>query len=130
MKTQIVVDKETRKIICTDFANGSKHDFQLFKDADIEVHSAIKILADSGYQGLSKIHSNSETPIKKSKTKDLTAAEKEVNRALSSLRVLCENVIGMLKRFRILAEKYRNRRNKFILRFNLIAGFYNYELTT
>ena len=83
------------------------------------VYSAIKILADSGYQGLTKIHSNSETPIKKSKTKDLTAAEKEVNRALSSLRVLCENVIGMLKRFRILAEKYRNRRNKFILRFNL-----------
>jgi len=27
-----------------------------------------------------------------------------------------------------LAEKYRNRRQRFGLRFNLIAGLYNYEL--
>ena len=111
MKSQIIVDKETKKIICTHFANGKTHDFQLFKDADIELLSTIVILADSGYQGICKIHQNSEIPIKKSKNKELTAEEKEVNKALSSVRVLCENVIGMLKRFRILAEKYRNRRN-------------------
>jgi len=27
-----------------------------------------------------------------------------------------------------LAERYRNRRKRFGLRFNLIAGLYNYEL--
>ncbi|MGI8787171.1 MAG: IS5/IS1182 family transposase, partial [Pyrinomonadaceae bacterium] len=30
--------------------------------------------------------------------------------------------------FRIVAEKYRNRRRRFGLRFNLIAGLYNFEL--
>ncbi len=46
----------------------------------------------------------------------------------SSKRVLNENVIGIVKRFRVLAEKYRNRRKRFHLRFNLIAGIYNFEL--
>jgi len=36
-----------------------------------------------------------------------------------------ENVIGMLKRFKIIAVKYRNRRKRFGLRFNLISGFRN-----
>ncbi len=42
--------------------------------------------------------------------------------------MLNENVIGVVKRFRIIAEKYRNRRKHFNLRFNLIAGIYNFEL--
>ncbi|KJV55040.1 transposase [Orientia tsutsugamushi str. Kato PP] len=39
-----------------------------------------------------------------------------------------ENVIAMLKRFKIIADKYRNRRKRFGLRFNLISGIYNFEL--
>lgn len=50
------------------------------------------------------------------------------NRELSSKRVLNEHVIGKVKRFKIIADKYRNRRKRFGLRFNLIAGIYNYEL--
>ena len=53
---------------------------------------------------------------------------KKNNRSLASDRVLNENVIGMLKRFKIIADKYRNRRKRFGLRFNLIAGLYNWEL--
>lgn len=34
----------------------------------------------------------------------------------------------MLKRFKIIADKYWNRRKRFGLRFNLIAGLYNWEL--
>jgi len=33
-----------------------------------------------------------------------------------------------LKIFRILAERYRNRRKRFGLRFNLIAAIVNFEL--
>ncbi|MEG4889204.1 IS5/IS1182 family transposase, partial [Microcoleus sp. F8-D3] len=33
-----------------------------------------------------------------------------------------------LKIFRILSSRYRNRRRRFGLRFNLISGIYNYEL--
>jgi hypothetical protein len=39
-----------------------------------------------------------------------------------------EPVHRKLKIFNSLADRYRNRRKRFGLRFNLIAGLYNYEL--
>ena len=86
------------------------------------------MLTDTGYQGLSKIHVNSRLPKKRTKKHPLTPWDKKENKSLSSQRVINENVIGMLKRFKIIADKYRNRRKRFGLRFNLIAGIYNYEL--
>jgi DDE superfamily endonuclease len=74
------------------------------------------------------LHANSELPKKKSKKNPLTKEDKQNNKKLASDRVANENVIGMLKRFRIIADKYRNRRKRFGLRFNLIAGLYNWEL--
>jgi hypothetical protein len=49
---------------------------------------------------------------------------------ISCERVPCENVIAMLKRFKIIADHYRNRRRRFSLRFFLIAAIYNIELKT
>ena len=72
--------------------------------------------------------SNSKSPKKRSKKQALSKEDKKQNRNLSSQRIVNENVIGMLKRFKIIADEYRNRRKRFGLRFNLIAGIYNYEL--
>ncbi len=43
----------------------------------------------------------------------LTKEDKKKNRQLSSDQVLNENVIGSLKRFKILSDRYRNRRKRF-----------------
>jgi transposase len=86
-------------------------------------------LADAGYQGLTDLHSNSRTPAKKSKLHPLTQEQKASNRKLSRERILVENVIRRLKIFRILSERYRNRRKRFSLRFNLIAAIHNLELS-
>jgi transposase len=88
----------------------------------------VKALADSGYQGLTKLHSNSSTPVKKTKLHPLSKEQKASNRALSRERILIENIIRKLKIFRILSERYRNCRKRFGLRFNLIAAIYNMEL--
>jgi len=87
-----------------------------------------RLLADSGYQGVQKIHANSELPVKSSKNKPLTKDDKRTNRKQSSARVAVENIIRDVKIFRIIAEKYRNRRKRFGLRFNLIAAIYNLNL--
>jgi hypothetical protein len=75
-----------------------------------------------------KLHQNSALPKKKTKKNPLTKEDKKKNRELSSERVLNENVIGMIKRFKIVSDRYRNRRKRFGLRFNLIAGIYNFEV--
>ena len=119
--------KESRKIICTAFSNGKRHDFRLFKESKTPIHPEIKVLTDTGYQGLQKRHQNTHMPKKRSKKNPLTKEDKKTNRKLSSDRVINENIIGVLKRFKIIADRYRNRRKRFTLRFNLIAGIYNLE---
>jgi DDE superfamily endonuclease len=100
----------------------------LFKASKVRFLEETSALVDTGYQGLQKLHANTIMPKKKTKKQPLTKQDKAQNRQISSQRVPCENVIGCLKRFRIIAEKYRNRRKRFGLRFNLIAAFYNLEL--
>ena len=116
IKSQIVVDKK------------SKHDFRLFKESETMISPNIKVLTDTGYQGITKIHANSELPKKKTKKNPRTKEDKKNHKKLLSKRVVNENVIGSLRRFKIIADKYRNRRKRLGLRFNLIAGIYNLEL--
>jgi hypothetical protein len=52
-------------------------------------------------------------PKKRSKKNPLAATDKARNRATSSERMPCETVIAMLKRFKIIADRYRNRRRRF-----------------
>ena len=120
-----MADRKTKKIICTSFLKGRNHDFKLFKESKVHLCSSTKMQADNGYQGLQKIHGNTEMPKKKSKKHPLSKADKQQNRIISSERVLIENIIREIKIFRIIAEKYRNRRKRFAMRVNLIAAFYN-----
>jgi len=122
------MDKNTSKIICIDMSNGKRHDFRLLRESGLHFHEKIQVITDTGYIGLQKIHTNTFIPKKKSKKYPLTSDDKKNNRELSSKRVLNEHVIGKLKRFKILSDKYRNRRKRFGLRFNLISGIYNYDL--
>ncbi len=123
-----MANQKTAEIVATSFSYGSKHDFQLFKDDGCEIAEHIRILADAGYQGLAELHENCQTPFKKSKYHPLTQKKKQRNRALARKRILIEHIFRKLKVFRILSERYRNRRKRFALRFNLIAAIHNLEL--
>lgn len=104
------------------------HDFKLFKKSKIKFPHDLIIIADNAYQGIQKIHKNSQIPKKKSKKSPLTKDNKKQNKTISSQRISVENTIRMIKRFKIVADKYRNRRKRFRLRFNLISGICNFEL--
>lgn len=88
---------------------------------------SIKAKLDSGYQGILRLHKNSETPKKKPKVGELTPKEKAKNKLLASERMLVENIIAKIKVFKITSSKYRNRRKRFGLRMALICGIINYE---
>jgi hypothetical protein len=100
----------------------------LFKDSEVYFKRGTKCIVDTVYQGIQKLHSNSEHPKKKSKKNPLTKEDKKQNQRISSIRIMIENIIRDVKIFRIIAEKYRNRRKRFALRFNLIAAIYNLNL--
>jgi len=92
------------------------------------LHPETKAVVDTGYQGLQRRHANTAIPKKRRKKNPLSASHKARNRDISSERVPCENLIAMLKRFKIIADRYRNRRRRFGLRFFLITAIYNMEL--
>ena len=111
-------------IVCLAFASGKTHDFRLFKESLTRFLTSTKLPLDSGYQGMGKLHGNCELPKKRTKESPLSAEDKHGNRELSCARAHNKHAIGLVKRFRILAERYRNRRRCF----GLIAGICNFEL--
>ena len=96
-------DKRNRIYYC--FGKGRSHDFKLFKASKTHIHTSIESKADTGYQGLQKLHCNTTMPKKKSKKNPLTKEDKKNNRIISSQRVSVENIIRELKIFRIIAKK-------------------------
>jgi hypothetical protein len=94
----------------------------------VRVKPETEIDTDTRYQEIVKLHANLVLPRKKTKKNLLTKGDKAFNRAVSSKRVVNEQVIGGVKRFRVISDTYRNRRNHFGLCFNLIAAIYNLNL--
>ena len=129
IKSQIIIDKNTRSILSVKFSNGKRHDFRMYKESKVRINPNAKKLVDSGYTGISKYQSNCLIPKKRSKKNPLTKQDKKFNSEISSQRVCVEHVFAALKKFKIISDKYRNRRKRFGLRFTLIAAFYNLELT-
>ena len=122
-----MVDLKSGEIISLAFANGKKHDFQLFKDSHVHARAETMLEADTGYQGLAQMHANSLLPKKRSRNHPLSKQERKENREISRKRIFVEHAIRFIKRFRILSERYRNRRKRFALRFSLIAGICNFD---
>ena len=109
-------------------APGSVHDFRLCKESLLRVMIvAVIILADSGYQGIQEYHEWSLIPIKKSKKRELSEAEKAFNRELSRRRIVIENINAQIKVFKIMSYPYRNRRRRHLLRTRLICAILNAE---
>lgn len=125
----MIVNRKSNKIICTAHAEGSTHDFKLYENSiGSAVSENIMIQGDSGYQGILKLHSNSETPKKKPKNGELTDDEKLENKRIARERILIENINAKIKVFKITSSKYRNRRKRFGLRMVLICAIINFEL--
>jgi len=109
-------------------AEGSCHDFRLFKENYNGIDPQIKLLGDSGFQGIFELHANSLIPKKSSKNHPLTDEEKKANTELSRKRIVIEHVNRWIKRFKILQYRYRNRRKRHGLRVSLICGVHNFEM--
>jgi len=126
-----VINRETEQIICTELFNGKAHDGTIFKHTT-PVNPDILVLGDSGYRGIQKAHANTQLPIRHKEdiaklSEEQQAGRKAENKRISSIRMKIEHIIGRIKRFKIVAEKYRNRLKRLLLRFNLICGIVNYE---
>lgn len=65
LKCQLVIEQASRRIICTFFGKGRRHDFKLFQVSGVRFHPQTESLQDKGYQGMQKLHPNRRLPRKK-----------------------------------------------------------------
>jgi len=91
---------------------GKTHDYPMLKKSEfMSVLLWYAIFVDLWFQWIMKDFPwhNIFIPKKNYKNKPLTEEEKDENRLISSVRVVVENIIGRAKKYRIIANRYRNR---------------------
>lgn len=128
IKVEIQSDTQGKILNISKSYPGRVHDFKIRKSSD-HVPRCDNILADSGYQGLQKIHPNVILPHKRRRKCTLTKEQKAHNQGLASKRVVVEHVFAHLKKFKIIGSTYRNFRKKLHMRFNIICGIHNLKFS-
>lgn len=120
IKHQVIVNQKGRIKAVGKSAYGKTHDKKDYEEGRFVIPQGISKKADLGYVGTSW-----QTPIKKPRKGFLSEEEKECNRAHSKERIRVEHVFGKMKIFKILAERFRNKRKDHMLIFKNIAGIHN-----
>ena len=103
---------ETKQIlVLSPSSNGKKHDKKIHDEEDIigGIPEKIPVLLDLGFLGVQKQYENIHLPHKKPKGGKLTSEQKQENRELASVRVVCENAFAGVKRYNAVSDIYRNR---------------------
>ena len=121
IKNEIITSEAGRIVSVSKSAPGTVADITIRRRASPLPKNA-RMYADSGYQGYQEDHPAIDIPLQKSKKHPLTKDEKTYNHALSRFRVRVEHAIGRMKRFRILADRYRYPRARHSAKFAIIAG--------
>lgn len=133
IKTQIIITKDKKVFDTSDSYPGSTHDYTIFKkdNTSLKIPKKAKLRLDNGYQGIKKDYPELDTylPNKANRWHRLTKKEKRENNKLSKDRIYIEHVIGCLKRFKILVNKYRHNTKKYNSIFKNIASLYNMKLS-
>ena len=95
--------------------HGAQHDYSIFKSEFPQQReiwlSPFELHLDLGYYGIQKDYPNLRIsiPHKKPKKKELSKPQKLENKGKSSIRIVVENAIGGMKRYRFLTDRLRCR---------------------
>lgn len=100
---------------------GKTHDKKIYDLTRLEIPPDIKGVGDTGYLG-----SNLTQPVKKKKGKKLSKAQKKYNKKVSKIRIKVEHVIGVMKRYRIVHDLFRNKLSSHNLYMKNVAGLVNF----
>ena len=120
--------------------SGRTHDYRMLKHElppDLDWFRDLEVWGDLGYQGILSDYEGDliEIPHKKPRKSkanpnpQLTASQRAENRAISQIRIFVEHAIGGMKRFNILVQRFRNRKENFEDEsVGICAGLWNLNL--
>lgn len=133
-KNVLCVSEDRQIMLLSATKNGRRHDKWRLDQTGWLHHfpSDLTLWVDTGFVGIEESLPTSVTvmrPTKRSKNSPLTHSQKQMNQAISSVRIRVEHAIAGIKRFNVLAHIYRNRRgqdDQFML---LASALWNLQLS-
>ena len=104
--------------------SGHNHDYSMLKQElppELDWFSDLEVWVDLGYQGILSDYEGELIDIphkkprksKKNPNPELTEEQRAENKAVSQVRIFIEHAIGGMKRFNILVQRFRNRKDNF-----------------
>jgi len=138
VKTQIAVNTDGLIVHKTRHTKGSTHDYALFKQSHPHLPDNVRLGLDLGYDGVQGDIPDlkCEVPFKRRspgrgkrgvKAKELAPEQKSFNLKLSKERVVVEHAFSEAKKFRILAEEFRNRPKHYDIMTDIVFGIVNFR---
>jgi hypothetical protein len=132
-KNLIATDAQKRVLLLSPTKNGRRHDKWRVEQTNWlkAIPPSTTVWVDTGFMGIED-QLAAEVPImrpqKGSKHHPLSSEQKEENRIISGLRVVCEHAIGGIKRFGALVFPYRNRKGQDDTFMSIASGLWNFHL--
>ena len=127
-KNIIVTDSKKKILVFTPTKHGKIHDKRLLDKSVLHLPEEVAKIVDTGFQGLQKQYANVFIPKKRSKYNPLTEVERQMNKLISSTRIVVENAIAGMKRFKVARDIYRNRTGIDDMFTLLSCGLWNFHL--
>jgi len=138
VKTQITVNEAGLIVHKARHVKGSTHDYALFKQSHPHLPDNVCLELDLGYDGVQGDYPKlkCEVPFKRRspergkrgvKAKELTPEKKSFNLKLSKERVVVEHTFSKVKKFRAMAEEFRNRLKHYDGMTEIVFGIVNFR---
>jgi hypothetical protein len=114
LKNNIIADTESRKVCYLSRTyEGKKHDKKICDEENHTFPDGSILFKDTGYQGYEPGNVTTYQPMKKTRGKELTAADRIFNPMISGIRVIVEHVISGVKRSHIVRDIFRNTKKDY-----------------
>jgi IS5 family transposase len=129
VKNNVLVNASSKIILLTPTCEGKKHDKKIADETHLTLPKGSDLYQDTGFQGYSLADVTILQPLKKPRGRELTSVEKENNRGISHIRIRVEHAIGGVKRYRIVKDQLRTRKDDFRDRaMETCCGLHNFRL--
>lgn len=112
------------------FDKGQNHDFEIYKNSAFDLSDELEMSADSGFQGIQKLHSKVQIPEKSSKLHPLNETQKKLNTQKASVRVPIEHINRKCKIFKICGCRFRGKHKNYEDTWKLISAIVNLKIST
>jgi hypothetical protein len=139
VKTQLTVNSKGLIVHKTNHARGRRHDLEIYRKRHPNLPKVVEQDFDRGYDGVKKYFPDLKCVIpfkrrgrgrghKGEKADDLTPEQKRFNKELSKERVVVEHTISRMKKFRIMADEFRNRLKRYDAMTDIVSGLINLRI--